>query len=1062
MAETSDEPVVDAATGNSDASGAGLLKLAISRPVSVAVGVILVVLFGVRALGELPIQLTPDLSIPRLTVRTSWPGASPEDIEREILVPQENALKRLTGLEEMSASANANAGSLTLELALGTDIDEALVRATNRLQEVGDYPEGANQPVVETADDSGPPLAVIAIRRDGGGAVSVYRTWVEDRILPELQRIEGVGDIRLLGGQDTVMRVDFDPTDLAARGVSVQTLVAQIRSELNDVSGGDVEIGRRRLLLRTMALEPAPVALASMVIGAAEDGTPLRLSDVAEVSLGLREQQAVAFSDDRPSMVMLLSREAGSNVLEVTQEIRSVVEELDEERFAREGLSIEVISDQIDYIEGALSLVQQNLLLGGILAVLVLLLFLRSIGASAIIAVAIPVSVFGTGLGMTWLGRSVNVVSLAGITFAIGMVLDNSIVALESIDTWRKKTGDPRKAALLGIKEVAGALVASTATTAAVFIPVIAWQDEVGQLLKDVAVAITFAVSVSLLVSVLVIPALAAKLPQKERTQNERTGDEHQRNDWLNSLRQRTARLVRSLVDSRLRSSLIVAVAVGASATFAWMFLPPLEYLPKGNRNLVFGVLVPPPGTSVSDLESVGRTVQGRVQRESGQGDAPVVARSFFVGGTSRLFAGAVAEDPTQVTAMQNWLRGVQSSIPGYFSFTSQASLFGRAGGGRTIDLRLTGADLGRLTSVGGALFGRIREEMPGTQVRPRPSLDPGAPELRVRLRRDEAASQFLTTASLGLVVDALVDGTFVGELAPPGRPTIDVIVSGMRDGAPIEDSDAIRSLPVVTPAGDVVPLASLARIGEELGPTVIQRIERNRAITLQIGPPDEVPLETALADIEALVTEMSEAGALSGVETDIAGTAGDLEVAKGRFANVLLLALLISYLLLAALFEDFLAPVVILVTLPLAAAGGVGGLRLVDAFLQPQPLDLMTALGFLILIGVVVNNAILVVDGALAGLRRGDELEEAIEGAVRSRVRPILMTAMTSIAGLAPMVLLGGAGSEIYRGVGAIVLGGLAFGTLLTVLVVPCLFALVWRLRLGLRAKKTLPEREA
>lgn len=1041
------------AEDNESDSGGGILKLAIGRPVTVAVGVILVVLFGIRALADLPIQLTPDLSIPRLTVRTSWPGASPEDIEREILVPQENALKRLTGLVEMTASANANSGSLTLELELGTNIDEALVRATNRLQEVGDYPEGSNQPVVETADDSGPPLAVIAIRREEGGGVASYRTWVEDRILPELQRIDGVGDIRLLGGQDTVMRVDFDPTDLAARGISVQTLAAQIRAELNDVSGGDVEIGRRRLLLRTMALEPAPEALASLVIAASEDGTPLRLSDVAQVSLGLREGQAVAFSDDRPSMVMLLSREAGSNVLEVTQEIRRVVEELDEARFAQEGLSIEVISDQIDYIEGALSLVQQNLLLGGVLAILVLLLFLRSIGASAIIAVAIPVCVFGTGMGMTWLGRSVNVVSLAGITFAIGMVLDNSIVALESIDTWRAKTDDPRKAAYLGIKEVAGALLASTATTAAVFIPVIAWQDEVGQLLKDVAVAITFAVVVSLVVSVLVIPALAAKLPQKEPKSED---EAPKKPGTLDKLKDKTASLVRSLVDSRVRSLIVVTVAVGASVAFAWIMLPPLEYLPKGNRNLVFGILVAPPGTSVTDLETVGRTVQGRVQEESGQGDAPVVARSFFVGGTDRLFAGAVAENPDEVTAMQNWLRGIQSSIPGYFSFTSQASLFGQAGGGRTIDLRLTGADLGRLTDVGGALFGRIQQSMPGTQVRPEPSLDPGAPELRVRLRRDEAASQALTTASLGLVVDALVDGAFVGEVAPPGRPTIDVIVSGMRNGEAIEDTDAIRSLPVVTPAGDVVPLASLADIGEELGPTVIQRIERERAITLQIGPPDDVPLETALGQIETMVAEMGADDELSGVETDIAGTAGDLEVAKGRFANVLLLALLISYLLLAALFEDFLAPVVILVTLPLAAAGGVGGLRMVDTFLASQPLDLMTALGFLILIGVVVNNAILVVDGALAGLRRGEDLEEAIEEAVRSRVRPILMTAMTSIAGLAPMVVLGGAGSEIYRGVGAIVLGGLAFGTLLTVLVVPCLFALVWRVRLGIKEKIT------
>ena len=263
-----------------------------------------------------------------------------------------------------------------------------------------------------------------------------------------------------------------------------------------------------------------------------------------------------------------------------------------------------------------------------------------------------------------------------------------------------------------------------------------------------------------------------------------------------------------------------------------------------------------------------------------------------------------------------------------------------------------------------------------------------------------------------------------------------------------VERPHEIRSLPVVTPAGDVLPLASLANIGEEMGPTIIQRIERERSITLQIGPPDDVPLESALAEVQSIVEEAGEAGTLDSVTTEIAGTAGDLETAKVRFGGVLLLALLISYLLLSALFEDFLAPLVILVTLPLAAAGGVGALRAVDLLLTPQPLDLMTALGFLILIGVIVNNAILVVDGALAGLESGQSLEDATEEAVRSRVRPILMTTMTSIAGLAPMVLVGGAGSEIYRGVGAIVLGGLTLGTLLTIFVVPCVFVLVWRVR--------------
>ena len=283
-------------------------------------------------------------------------------------------------------------------------------------------------------------------------------------------------------------------------------------------------------------------------------------------------------------------------------------------------------------------------------------------------------------------------------------------------------------------------------------------------------------------------------------------------------------------------------------------------------------------------------------------------------------------------------------------------------------------------------------------------------------------------------------------------------MIRGVRqDGGRIDDADGIRGAPVVTADGSVVPFSVLADLREELGPTVIRRIERRRALTLEVSPPDEVPLEEALARIETLLSELRADGSLPpSVQTSFSGTAGDLEIAQGQFAEVLLLALIISYLLMSALFEDFLAPVVVLVTLPLAAAGGVAGLRLVDAFLSPQPLDLMTALGFLILIGVVVNNAILVVDGALARLKEGETLDDAVRGAVESRVRPILMTTLTSLAGLMPMVLFPGSGSELYRGVGAVVLGGLTLSTFLTLFVVPSFFSLVWRVRLKLSGAST------
>ena len=1032
--------------------GGGLLRIAVERPVTVVVTAVLVVLFGALSVLDLPIQLTPDISVPTLTVRTSWPGASPTEIESEILEPQEDALKDVPGLVRMTSEARPDQATLTLELSVGTDIDEALVRVTNRLTQVGDYPEAANEPSVETADDTGPPLAVIAIRTPDGQPVAAYRTWVAETVLPELQRVPGIGDIRHIGGRDTVFLIEADPRELAGRGLSIPAIAARVRTELRDVSAGDVTLGRRRLLVRTMAVAPNPEQLEKIVLASGDDGTPIRLGDVARVSLGLRDATGVAMSDDRPSMVLLLSRESGSNVLEVTRQIRERVDELDQDLFRPEGLRIEVISDQVDYIQGALDLVQQNLIVGALLAILALFLFLRSFGASGIVSLAIPICVFGTALGMTLLGRSVNVVSLAGITFAIGMVLDNSIVSLESIDTWRRKVSDPKEAAYEGIREVSGALIASTATTAAVFIPVITWQGEVGQLLRDIAVAISFAVVTSLIVSVWVIPGLAGRVLKTKQGAEEP------------KIARQVTRRVGAVVDwiarSPLRSGGVVFGAVGACVAIAIALLPPIEYLPKGNRNLVFGILVPPPGTSVAELERVGERVQGQVaaQTQATPDGAPAIARSFFVGSPERIFAGAVAQDPERVGDMLDWLRGVQGSIPGFIAFATQASLFGRSGGGRSIEINLSGSDLGTLSQVGGQLFGAVREAVPGAQVRPVPSLDPGAPELRAYPRRGEAAPLGVTTSDLGLTLDAFVDGAIVGELGPEGEPQLDVMIRGVRqDGGRIDDADGIRGAPVVTADGSVVPFSVLADLREELGPTVIRRIERRRALTLEVSPPDEVPLEEALARIETLLSELRADGSLpASVQTSFSGTAGDLEIAQGQFANVLLLALIISYLLMSALFEDFLAPVVVLVTLPLAAAGGVAGLRLVDAFLSPQPLDLMTALGFLILIGVVVNNAILVVDGALARLKEGETLDDAVRGAVESRVRPILMTTLTSLAGLMPMVLFPGSGSELYRGVGAVVLGGLTLSTFLTLFVVPSFFSLVWRVRLKLSGTST------
>ena len=1049
--------------------GGGAIGLAIRRPVGVMVAVILVVLFGLLSLRGLPIQLTPDIEVPTLTVTTAWPGAAPTEVEAEIIEEQEAVLKSVQGLTRMTAEAGDSAATVTMEFEVGTDLDEAVVRVSNRLSQVPSYPENVREPVVSTADAAGPPLVVILLQARDGGPVGAYRTWVADNVVPRLERIEGVAGVRHFGGRDQQVEIRFDPAALAARGVTIEGLVAAVRAELRDLSGGDLDMGKRRYLVRTPVAPEVPEQLEAVVIAMGPDGEAVRLGDVAEARIGLRKRSAYVMGNGHESMALLFSREAGSNVLEVTDAIYAEVASIQQRELDPLGLELKIVADQRGYINGALDLVTQNLLLGAALASVVLVLFLRSFAAAAVVAVAIPVCVMGTAWGMSSLGRTVNVVSLAGMAFAVGMVVDNAIVVLENIDTWRKRTPDIRVAALGATREVWGAILASTATTAAVFVPVLGWQDEVGELLRDVAAAISVSVMLSLLVSVLVIPSFAAKV--LEGGIPVPTG----RSAAIGArFRDRVGALVESLVGSPLRSGGVVLAALAGAALLVTALLPPMEYLPTGNRNLLFGVLVPPPGYSVAEMTRIGTFVEGQMWRhnqanpEHVANDAadgvPTIARTFFVARPGLGFMGGSTVDDAAIGDLVGFVRGVQGQIPGVFGVASQASLFGRnIGSGRSVDVEISGADLETLIGLGGRMMGMIRELMPDAQVRPVPSLDLGSPELQASPRREQLAAQGMTAASLGLAVDALVDGRIIGELGREGEAQLDVVVVARWGQEPaagdagaelmagaVASPAALAAAPAATPRGGVVPLGTLAELVEDVGPAVIQRIERRRAITLQVSPGEGQALESAMDMLsEQVVAPLAAEGAIpDGVRIDLAGAADKLAEARGRLGEVLLLAVVITFLLLAALFEDFLSPLVILVSVPLAAAGGVVGLRLVDALLGGQGFDMMTAMGFIILIGVVVNNAILVVDGALGRLREGDGLRSALGEAVRARVRPIFMSTLTSLAGLLPLVLFPGSGSELYRGVGAIVLGGLALSTVLTLFVVPALFSLVWRLR--------------
>jgi HAE1 family hydrophobic/amphiphilic exporter-1 len=750
---------------------------------------------------------------------------------------------------------------------------------------------------------------------------------------------------------------------------------------------------------------------------------------------------------NEPSLAFNITREQGANVIKTMADVREVVKELAEGPVKRENLLIEQVYDETDYINSSIDLVRQNIIYGGILAIIVLMIFLRSWRPTAVVAVAIPVSVVGSFVAMAVLGRSLNVISLAGIAFAVGMVVDAAIVVLENIFRLRQEGRSRSEAAYYGAQQVWPAVLVSALTTVMVFIPILIMDLEVGQLFRDIAVAISVSVLLSLLVAVTLIPALSNGL--LANVKSEKAGirvplvDDFARvfmNFW-------TA-YARFVVRYKTIAVALVAAIVVIAGAISILIMPKLDYLPKGNRNLVFGIVMPPAGYNLNTNERIARNVADATKQYWARGAYKIInkpedqkiERFFYVARLGRMFMAATHVNPQMAGELEAIIEGPARAEPGVFAFMFQPSLFGRSiGSGRAIDIEIAGPDLETIYDVGRQVFFATREVLPpnkGNRVRPKPALTLGEPEVRITPDRVRLSDNGLSARELGESVDAFNDGIRVAQVTVDGK-RIDLTLKGPD---PIQEStQAIRSLPVVTSDGRIVPVGNLADVRETTGPTEIQRIDRSRTMTISVSPRDGIPLQAAAELLEEKVLAPLRAKGLpEGVRFRIGGSADKLNETWNHMQLDLLMALIIVYLVMAVLFESFLYPWVVMLTVPVAAAGGLGGLALLNTYV-PQSLDMLTMLGFVILIGIVVNNAILLVHQTLFHIREdGMDVNTAIETATRNRIRPIFMSTLTSVCGMLPLVAFPGAGSELYRGLGSVVLGGLSLSAVLTMAIVP------------------------
>ena len=1000
------------------------LKPALDNPVATLVGCLLVMVFGGIALSKLPIQLTPEVEQPEIVITTSWRAAAPEEVESEIIEPQEKQLRGLPGMKELLSEASTGRGKITITFEVDYDINRALIEVINRLNRVPSYPDDADEPVLSTAGGRGRPIAwfIIKPNADNPRSIETYRDFVEEVVQTRFERVAGVALSEVRGGHEYEVRITVDAYKAAGLNIDLPK-AAVLAGGNDDVSGGTADVGKRRYTLRyTGALNPQQL---SDLILEWRDGRPIALRDIAKVEVRTVDRNNFVITKGDPSIAVNAYREAGVNVLEIMSDLRSAVKEIESGPFKRANLNIEQVYDETVYIESAIELLRNNLALGVLLAVGILWWFLRKLRATLIVTLTIPLCLLMTFLVMKMTGRTMNVISLAGMAFAVGMVMDAAIIVLENIVRMREQGASPLKAAFNGTKQVWPALFASTLTTIAIFLPIIFLKDQSGQLFADLAIAISAAIATSLLVASTVIPTAMYKLT---------TGlilvDNH--TSWWD----RITSSIMKITNTRIKRWSWIISLVLVSASISYMAFPDTDYLPTGNRNLVFGIVIPPPGVNIEHIEKeMGEVIVDRMQPYIDGTKSPKIKHYFFVASSGSIFLGARAANPNkeQVNQTLEVVRSAVTGFPDTYPIVQKASLFSGVGGRTEIDINIQGNDIESLLRAAQIGFIKIPSVFNGARARPRPGLQLAEPELQMEPKEDRLVEAGWNRSTMANVTRLLGQGLFVGEYFN-GEEKLDIIARV----EPWFTPEELAAIPLYTPNGGVLPVSELVELKRTAGPDVIRRLDRRRTVTLELRPPQGMPLEIAIELIQKEIVPVMQQHLPEDGEIRLSGSADNLKTAIQSFISSFILAVVILYLLISALFRSFIDSALVVMALPLATIGGVLMLRILDL-----PADLLTMLGFIILLGLVVNNAILLVHQARETERNGKERLAAVREAVRIRLRPILMSTLTSIFGMLPLLLIPGAGTELYKGLAGVIVGGMIVSTAFTLILLPSLLQL-------------------
>jgi hydrophobic/amphiphilic exporter-1 (mainly G- bacteria), HAE1 family len=1059
-----------------------IVDLSIRRPVAVAMGFLAVVVFGVVSFGRLPLDLLPSIAFPTVTIQTSYAGVGPQEMETLISRPIEEAVSVVQGVQEVTSRSRPGRSDVTIAFRWGTDMDFAALDVRERL-DLLNLPPAATRPTIARFDPNTEPVLRFALTAERALDARLpadreelmrLRWMAEEQVRRSLEGIEGVAAVRVTGGLEEEIRVEVDESRLAGLGIPFRQVAMRLEAENVNLAGGILEEADAEYVVRTVNEFADLDEIRDVVIGTV-GGQAVQLKDVASVRREAAERETISRVNGAEAVEVAVLRESTANIVQVASTVRARVERLEETLPA--GINITLVRDESVFIRNAVTDVQWAAIFGGILAVLVLLLFLRHLPTTLIIATAIPISVIATFVLMFGRGITLNIMSLGGLALGIGMLVDSAIVVLESVAREREAGRSPAEAASVGTGRVARAVMASTFTTVAVFIPIVFVEGIAGQLFGDQAWTVSFALLAALIVALTLIPMLAARGSGAQVTAGrigrsrgtERVGATVATGAGyglraFGQLGRGMGRAVQPVVrtfdrgygwlearyprwlTAGLRRPGRVLGATSLAVLVALLLIPRLglELIPELRQGELVVELEAAPGTSLARMEQLTRqaeqgalAVDGVREVFSSVGMRGLGSAMGGGGGDIERHAATLLVRLDDIRIPEARVRGDLAEalieLPGIAFRIERPRLFTLAA---PIEVEVRGYNLQQLSQVAADVRTRMRA-MPEIAAVEEPRRE-GNPEITIRFDRERAARAGLTVTDAADAVAARVRGIGATDLTERDRD-IAILVQAREDQRrTLQD---LADLRIETPNGSVA-LASIASLGFGEGPAEITRRNGSRVALVQASPAGR-DLAGILARVQA---EVRAVAAPADMAIVVAGQSRELESSIRSMQMALLLAVFLVYLVMASQFESFRQPMVIMASIPLAMIGA--GLSL---WVTRTPISVVALIGMVMLAGIVVNNAIVLLD-TVNQLRRDDglELDDALREGARLRLRPIVISTLTTVLGLLPLALIRGEGMELRAPLAIPVIGGLLVATVLTLLVVPVLYQVVegWSLR--------------